>query len=140
MIELVYVSRAQKHYSEAQLVTLLEQARRNNISQNITGLLLYDNKGTFIQALEGQAEKVDALFERIRLDNRHSRINRISRISIEERAFPDWKMGFKLVDSESIRDLPGFSEYMQKHGGIRDLQNDSSVAIELLSYFKENVC
>lgn len=136
MIELVYISRAQQHFSEEQLVKLLEQARTNNEKRGVSGLLLYDNKGTFIQALEGDEKQVDELFNKISGDKRHSRINQISRRSIQIRAFPDWKMGFRLIDKGSIQTLPGFSSYMQQQGSTLDSNNDSSFAVELLNYFK----
>ena len=136
MIELVYISRAKQHFSEDQLVELLKQARMNNEKLGISGLLLYDNKGTFIQALEGDEEQVDGLFNKISGDERHSRINRISRKSIQVRAFSDWKMGFRLIDKGSIQTFPGFSSYMQQQGIKLDSNNDSSFAVELLNYFK----
>ena len=136
MIELVYVSRAKQHFSEDQLVELLKQARMNNEKLGISGLLLYDNKGTFIQALEGDEEQVDRLFNKISGDERHSRINRISRKSIQVRAFPDWKMGFRLIDKDSIKTLSGFSSYMQQQDTSLDSNDNTSFAVELLNYFK----
>lgn len=136
MIELVYISRAKQHFSEDQLVELLKQARTNNEKLGISGLLLYDNKGTFIQALEGDEEQVDRLFNKISGDERHSRINRISRKSIKVRAFPDWKMGFQLIDQDLMQTFPGYSSYMQQPGNSLDSNSDSSLAVELLNYFK----
>ena len=138
MIELVYVSRAKQHFEEPQLLELLEQARANNTRSGITGLLLYDNKGTFIQALEGNDEQVDSLYEKILRDSRHSNLSRISRRAIETRTFPDWKMGFKLVDLTSLKPASGFSQYMQDQDSVIDSQNAKGLAIELLNYFKHS--
>lgn len=138
MIELVYVSRAKQHFEEPQLLELLEQARANNTRSGITGLLLYDNKGTFIQALEGDDEHVDSLYEKILRDSRHSNLSRISRRAIETRTFPDWKMGFKLVDLTSLKPSSGFSQYMQKQDSIIDSSDAKGLAIELLNYFKHS--
>lgn len=138
MIELVYVSRAKQHFEEPQLLELLEQARANNTRSGITGLLLYDNKGTFIQALEGNDEQVDSLYEKILQDTRHSNLSRISRRAIETRTFPDWKMGFKLVDLTSLKSASGFSQYMQDQDSVIDSQNAKGLAIELLNYFKHS--
>ncbi|WP_261594958.1 BLUF domain-containing protein [Pseudoalteromonas holothuriae] len=136
MIELVYVSRAKWHFSEPELFGLLEQARGNNASMGVTGLLLYDNKGTFIQALEGEEKQVDILYNKILADERHSRINRISRKNIKLRAFPDWQMGFKMVDYQSIQTLPSFSQCMQQPNPIIGFNDESSFAVDLLNYFK----
>ena len=138
MIELIYVSRAKQHFGEPQLLELLEQARANNTRSGITGLLLYDNKGTFIQALEGDDEQVDSLYEKILQDSRHSNLSRISRRAIETRTFPDWKMGFKLVDLTSLKSASGFSQYMQDQDSVIDSQNAKGLAIELLDYFKHS--
>ena len=137
MIELVYVSRAQEHFTESQLVSLLAQARTNNISLGITGLLLYDNKGTFIQALEGDAEQVVMLFKKIHNDERHSKINIVSRRNISARAFPDWSMGFKIIDDNSIQELAGYSGCMQQKTPLGSMQQSTSIAIDLLNYFRK---
>lgn len=102
----------------------------------MTGLLLYDNKGTFIQALEGDEEQVDSLFNKIREDKRHNRVNRISRKNIKSRAFPDWKMGFKVIDEHMIQNLSGYSECMQSDNSIKGMTNSASIAVDLLNYFK----
>ena len=136
MIELVYVSRANSHYGQAELIQLLEQARDNNAHNGITGLLLYDNKGTFIQALEGDEQQIDALFKKIQQDPRHSRVNRVSKKSIQSRSFADWQMGFKLIDGDVITTLPGFSTCMQQRGAILGFSDITSSALDLLNYFK----
>jgi len=64
MIELCYVSSANDKYTAKELVPLLQQARSFNESQGISGLLLYDGIGTFIQALEGEETPVKALYTR----------------------------------------------------------------------------
>jgi hypothetical protein len=53
VIELVYVSQAKYLFQETELKDILDISRRNNIARGITGMLLYDDGGTFIQALEG---------------------------------------------------------------------------------------
>lgn len=138
MIELVYVSRANSHFTEPELVQLLEQARQNNTNSGITGLLLYDNKGTFIQALEGEQQHIEALFEKIKQDPRHSRVNRISKKTIQSRSFSDWQMGFKLIEPGRVQTLSGFSACMLQQGAIQGSSDNHSSALELLNYFKQS--
>lgn len=136
MIELVYVSRASRRYNDQELKALLEVCRANNSEKEITGLLLYDKKGTFIQALEGDESDVVNLFNKIKQDDRHSRVNCISNRPIQQRAFSDWCMGFKLIDDTSLQSTSGYSKIMQDNGQLVSLHDDESMAIELLNYFK----
>ncbi|MFT6991767.1 MAG: hypothetical protein ACJASL_003761 [Paraglaciecola sp.] len=75
MIELVYVSKAQKRFNPDELKQMLSVFRKNNQAQEITGLFLYDGYGTFIQVLEGHSNVVLPVYEKISNDTRHSRIN-----------------------------------------------------------------
>ena len=65
LIELVYVSKAGKRLNQDELEGILSKARKNNTDTDITGLLLYDGYGTFIQVLEGPEPAVENLFEKI---------------------------------------------------------------------------
>ncbi len=56
--ELVYLSHATKGFSGQALVDLLKQARENNAKSNVTGILLYDGRGMFMQAIEGKEKKL----------------------------------------------------------------------------------
>ena len=116
----------------------MAQARTNNAKSGITGLLLYDNKGTFIQAIEGECKQVDDLYQKILRDGRHSNLSRISRRNIQTRSFPDWKMGFKLIDLTSAKPSLGFSQYMQEQDSVIDSLDAKGLAIELLNYFKDS--
>lgn len=142
MIELVYVSRAHAKFTEPELVDLLTKARESNTKLGITGLLLYDGNGTFIQALEGEEEHIEHLFSKISKDSRHSRVNIIARKNIQDRAFPDWKMGFKIIDEALSKPISGFSQCMRQSDAIESISSDTDkelvgAAVELLNYFKE---
>ncbi|PAX06689.1 BLUF domain-containing protein [Sphingomonas lenta] len=91
MLQLVYISSSREAVSAAELQRILAASRRNNGRDGITGLLFFDGK-RFLQALEGEADKVVAAFERIRDDARHSGVVVLSRREIAEREFGDWAM------------------------------------------------
>lgn len=74
MIRLCYISSSVGRPESDALVKILKECHANNGPRNITGLLLYNGKGTFLQALEGEPKAVDSLFEHIRKDNRHERV------------------------------------------------------------------
>ena len=83
-----------------QLDKILESARRRNLTAGITGMLLY-YRGQFIQILEGSKKSIDDIYNNhIKTDSLHTKLNIVSRNSIENRSFEKWTMGF--IDSEEI--------------------------------------
>jgi len=110
MKRIIYLSTATKLMSDLQLNNLLETARKQNFSKNITGLLIYMD-GNFLQIIEGDDLEVNNLFNKISFDKRHKNIICVNDEIIEKRQFPDWNMGFKatsyniLNKEHSYRDL-----------------------------------
>lgn len=138
MIEIIYVSRASQRYSDQQLSDMLKVFRKNNHAKEISGLLLYNGSGTFIQALEGDENVVSSLYEIIRRDPRHSRVNMLGKEQISKRKFPDWRMGFRNLGGQSLRDLDGFSDFMQHSKPLDFLTAQPSFAVDLLDYFRQS--
>ncbi|MDP5215537.1 BLUF domain-containing protein [Pseudoalteromonas tunicata] len=138
MIELIYVSKAQSRFSEAELKAMLVQFRKNNKSKGITGLMLYDGYGTFIQVLEGDKQKVQPLYQLISKDPRHTRVNLLGESQIEKRSFPDWKMGFKNLADFPITNLDGYSNFLAQTDRSDYLEQKPSFALELMDYFRKN--
>jgi hypothetical protein len=138
MIELVYVSKAQKRFNSDELKKMLSVFRKNNQAKEITGLFLYDGYGTFIQVLEGHSNVVKPLYEKISNDTRHSRVNLLGENEIQERSFPDWRMGFKNLEQSPITQLEGYSNFLQQSDRPSYLVQQPKFAIELLEYFKQN--
>ena len=62
-----------------------------NAAAGITGALVFTSR-TFIQALEGPLEAVEATFERISCDLRHRRVRLLEASIATERAFANWSM------------------------------------------------
>lgn len=135
MIHLVYVSAACVAMEDAALKNLLETSRRNNPALGITGMLLYLD-GLFMQVLEGEAAKVDALFARIQQDPRHAEVAVVLRESLAERNFPDWSMGFRNLSGWNDQNLPGFSMLMENGPSLEQLRVNPSVTLSLLLHFK----
>ena len=103
--QLIYCSRRPTSSDEigaADVRDILAVAREDNARDDITGALLVD-ADCFAQLLEGPADKVEALFERIRLDPRHQDVVVLCRQTVVERVFPDWSMGYASpVESDEI--------------------------------------
>ncbi len=69
-MQLIYSSAAVEAFTPAQLHGLLLSSRKNNEAKNISGILIYHDV-SFLQVLEGEAQAVLNLFERIQQDLRH---------------------------------------------------------------------
>jgi hypothetical protein len=68
MLCLVYVSTATELFSDDALVDLLRHSRTANENAHLTGMLLY-SAGNFMQALEGDENRVMSLQGRSRRTN-----------------------------------------------------------------------
>ncbi|MEL7113410.1 MAG: BLUF domain-containing protein [Pseudomonadota bacterium] len=93
MKRIIYKSRAKAWVSASDLAALLSVSRRNNLKRGLTGLLVY-SRGNFLQVLEGPQRSVDATFDRILADPRHTSCEIIREEQIYEPDFGDWLMGF----------------------------------------------
>ena len=77
----------------AVVAQILATSQRNNGKIGVTGALLF-NSGSFAQVLEGPRAAVEATFERIQRDPRHSDVSVLQCEPVESRGFPNWSMAF----------------------------------------------
>lgn len=82
----------------AEVRGILAISRVNNARDGVTGGLLF-SKGCFAQVLEGPLDAVEATFERIQCDARHSEVIVLQTGPITKRDFPDWSMAFAGADA-----------------------------------------
>ncbi|WP_149274288.1 BLUF domain-containing protein [Pareuzebyella sediminis] len=101
MYTLTYESKATKPLTNADFGKLLKEARSFNQNNGITGCLI-SYRGNFIQILEGDQKVVQALYERIKVDSRHTDVKLFSEDHISERDFPDWGMAYYPIDENSV--------------------------------------
>ena len=135
MHQLVYVSSAHQLFSRDGLLVLLDKARRNNVRDGITGLLLYKG-GDFMQVIEGDEATVRRTFGRIAADPRHGGIEVLVDEAVTQRAFGDWSMAFRDLADPEVLALPGFSTLLNDpHLPLR-LQADSTVCRTLVEFFR----
>ncbi|MDF4203878.1 BLUF domain-containing protein [Maribacter sp. SA7] len=92
MYNLVYKSIANT-LTSTQVDEILLESRDFNNRHAITGCLIYHG-GFFIQYLEGNAEVVLALFEKIKIDTRHREVILLSKGNIYSREFDTWSMAY----------------------------------------------
>jgi hypothetical protein len=117
LYRLVYYSRNRAAYAPdgmaATIDHILTSARRNNVSVDVTGALMF-NAGCFAQVLEGPKAAVIHTFERIQQDERHGDVSVLSFAPIAERGFDRWSMGFvgeSIKDAERYHTVAGESGY-----------------------------
>jgi hypothetical protein len=94
LIHVIYVSSAALDISEHDTLRFLNEARKANRKNDVSGMMLYIG-GYYLQLLEGEATKVDVVCRAIVQDKREMRM--ILREPIAEREFPEWTMGFEAV-------------------------------------------
>ena len=92
LVQCLYVSRPSGQLDRQQIELILEQSRRNNPRQGITGVLCYTDQ-VFIQVLEGGRDEVCELFNEIVRDVRHLDLRILLYQEISERRFSNWTMG-----------------------------------------------
>jgi hypothetical protein len=90
MKQVIYSSRP-FGFDNAMLAGILSEARRNNREHGITGALIC-RQDMYIQLVEGPEDAIDALYERIRRDDRHIEVTLEASAIVEERMFPEWDM------------------------------------------------
>jgi hypothetical protein len=107
LVRLTYASTAtfQSNKSggiEVEVARILSASRRNNQAQHVGGVLHY-GEGYFFQALEGERETVDKLYNHIASDPRHRDVQMLSSAAINERMFQDWSMKYVPLEDDIQR-------------------------------------
>jgi hypothetical protein len=97
LVRLLYASRAAAPLTLPVVDSIMEQSRKNNPSQGITGILCF-SEDLFIQALEGGRDEVCELFNTIVRDDRHANVRILCYEEILERRFGAWTMGQVNID------------------------------------------
>ncbi len=138
MFHLVYTSHARAPYTQEDLIDLLRQSRAHNVKQSITGMLLYLN-GKFIQVLEGNKENVQALFERICQNPRHTRVMKVMEGNSRTRLFKDWSMGFKQLTDEDFETITGYKDIDAIFSEDRVYNNGNLLMTFLTLFYKKNI-
>ena len=103
MYELTYRSKARKDITQKEIEQILNIAKIRNRDKNISGCLIYHNN-VFLQILEGEEEDVLFLFDKIKLDIRHSASELIWKGPSVKRFFPNWEMAFHHADQHASQD------------------------------------
>ena len=92
LVRCLYASRAAVPLVAPVVDSILEQSRKNNPRQGITGMLCFFDD-IFVQVLEGGRYEVCELFNAIVRDDRHLNVRILTYEEITERRFGNWTMG-----------------------------------------------
>ncbi|MFO7758934.1 MAG: BLUF domain-containing protein [Roseovarius sp.] len=102
------------------LLSIVEDSRRNNMVYGITGVLLFD--GTFfMQTIEGPPLKTREVFTFIAADRRHKKVKPFGIQQIEDRDFPDWHMEL-IGPDETGRIIPDMRHLEFSYSRLREIQ------------------
>lgn len=103
LTRLVYYSQCNPS-EKLDTAALIAVCQRNNMRQNLTGILHY-NGDHFVQVLEGGRVEVSALYHRISRDPRHANIILLSCTDARERLFSKWSMGLHQGMDDRTREI-----------------------------------
>ena len=96
-----YSSRKSDDLKVSDIEDLITHSIENNSKKDITGLLI-EYKANFLQYLEGPENAVYELYNKIKVDTRHSNVVIVQDLEIEDRIFPNWNMLFKNIKASSF--------------------------------------
>ena len=134
LIHLIYASRVVGRVTPADLLQILEKARRTNASLGVTGMLL-NVDASFFQVLEGEEDKVTNLYERIGRDKRHGSVIKLISEPIEKRDFADWTMAHARLAKADLCKVEGLNDFFGRGSCLSDLS--PGAAQQLLRAFRE---
>ena len=134
--QIIYISTASPQLTESELMKLLAGSQKRNQAREITGLLLHSD-GNIIQVIEGPKNEVDTLYQKIAADSRHKGVTLISTRPIEQRDFPEYKMGFKRTERGTFEQkIPGFTDVVERRNlSEKDLEGVSKLVATFIKTF-----
>jgi hypothetical protein len=134
--QLIYVSNRKPSCTEAEIEKILASCKKNNPSLDITGVLLYSDS-KFIQLVEGESKVIMSLYDKIKLDARHSNCMMISYGPIKEKSFPSWHMGARKLAGSKIEYKTDIAADDQKvfDGILSGKEQDGQKVLNILKKF-----
>jgi hypothetical protein len=135
MQETIYVSAAVTPMTPRELTGLLLAARSNNRRLGISGILVHQ-AGSFFQVLEGEPDRVAALFAHIERDPRHHKVLVLAQQTVASRAFAEWSMGFVEAGQAELAGMPGFNDFFGQARSVADLPASAQHVKQLLLAFR----
>ena len=136
MICMVYISSATLGLNERIITSIVKASQLNNQQLGVTGILLY-NSGNFMQLLEGEAEKVESLYEKIKLDKRHTGVSLLMKETITGKNFHNWQMGYRNFNKLKALDPEILSPFLEEELNFSIYKSNPHRALQFLETFKK---
>ncbi|GAB3710917.1 hypothetical protein GCM10027592_48020 [Spirosoma flavus] len=131
---ITYFSTAVETTTEADVIDIVDFSREKNARLGITGVLLYLN-GQIVQVLEGQQSAVEALYNSIQIDPRHTNVRTVISHSISQRLFSQWYMGYETLTTQQYDEVRGLLPTSSQE--IVSPDSQQSVILRMLQRFFE---
>jgi hypothetical protein len=104
LAHLSYVSRRTQLCTEQEIERIFASATYHNPSLEVTGVLIYSDE-KFFQYVEGEYRAITLLYDKIKLDPRHSDVALLSMGPIKVKGFANWSMGRKKIQPDELEVL-----------------------------------
>jgi hypothetical protein len=104
LAHLSYTSRRTPLCAEQEIERILASAAHHNPQLGITGVLIYSDE-KFFQYMEGEYRAIVTLYDKIKLDPRHTDVTLLSMGPIKVKGFTNWSMGRKRVQPGELEVL-----------------------------------
>ncbi|QJD79424.1 BLUF domain-containing protein [Spirosoma rhododendri] len=129
---ITYFSSAVETTTEQIVVDIVDFSRDKNARLGITGVLLYIN-GHIVQVLEGQQQAVEALYNSIQADPRHTDVRTVIHRPITQRLFSHWYMGYETLTTHQYAEVQDIISIDPQHESAWDI--DQPVVVRMLRGF-----
>ncbi len=133
---IAYLSRTNKDLTPQEIDKILLDARSFNQGHDITGVLLY-NPGFFFQYIEGSAQHMALVYERIKNATSHTIIMELYHDFTDKRYCSDWYMGFCRAPEGFIQELAHYGWREKVHEVER--HSEASQGLQMLLKFWNNM-
>ena len=129
LVRLVYKSRSALEGTASDIQrsfdAILDTSRRRNAAEGVTGALMF-TRLLFVQALEGPADAVESVFDRICCDVRHVGVEIVEYGPVTEPGFGEWSMSHLVPDGAAEALLDG-------RAGEGELVDAAASALKLMA-------
>ncbi len=129
MKAIMYKSIPDKGIKKSEFQELLQNSQERNQMHHITGYIFL-SKTKIVQLIEGDDEVIDALYNRIKNDTRHTDVSMILDKEIEKRTMMNWNMAILDFWNDEKATFDEFSLLDKLY---------SSTDIELIKAFQEEI-
>ena len=139
LCQLIYQSKAATSFDKVLLDELLEQSRRDNAAEEITGFLMFDGTG-FVQLLEGERTAINDLFKkRIAVDPRHTDVDLLIQDRTSARVFTDWAMAYLDISEGGLPRFGGNITFDATKALVAQLKDSADPLTNLTAEFLEDL-